>query len=150
MREHVPDLLFFFFFFFGSKVHPFAIFVLFLAARVVLQHLKSFPDDLTAHTSLDIIIRTLRNWKEECPLSACFLFQLEADFENWQRTLARSTTSRVHSVSAMTLLLEYAIPWSIGFIAHTSVSTNRITTSPVVLLRSILRQFPTWARTRIS
>lgn len=55
------------------------VFCLYVAARVIVQHQVTRPDDQAVQSSLDFLVSAMRALKKKHPLAGSFLAQLELE-----------------------------------------------------------------------
>ncbi|PGH27404.1 hypothetical protein AJ80_00882 [Polytolypa hystricis UAMH7299] len=65
-----------------GTMNPFLAFCLYVAARVLVQYLKSRPEDGTVRSSLQFLLSAMNILKQRNPLTESFLAQLEIDLQS--------------------------------------------------------------------
>ncbi|KAM5442131.1 hypothetical protein MferCBS31731_002961 [Microsporum ferrugineum] len=64
-----------------TRLNPFLVFCLYVAARVFVQYLKSRPQDQAVRSSLQFLLSAMNAVKRKIPLAESFLVQLDVDLE---------------------------------------------------------------------
>ena len=57
------------------------VFCVYVAARVIVQHQKTLPDDKTPMSSLEFLVSAMRALKRKHPLAGSFSAQLEVEIK---------------------------------------------------------------------
>ncbi|KAA6406978.1 MAG: Fungal specific transcription factor [Lasallia pustulata] len=62
--------------------HPFMVYCVYVAARVLVQHQRTRPDDQASQSSLQFLVSVMRALKRKHPLAQSFLAQLDCDIQS--------------------------------------------------------------------
>ena len=91
------------------------VFCVYVAARVIVQHRATRPDDQAAQSSLEFLVSVMRALKRKHPLAESFLVQLDVDIKH--RGMHNSSSHPAFMIN-QTRFVSITVPSDVIRISH--------------------------------